>query len=450
MSFLEGQKLIKQKKFGKALDIFLNLEKKEKKDLRVFFYLGIIYFELNNYNKSISYYNKVLKINPNSIGTLYNLAIAKQTVGNLEDAKKIYKKLIKDNSKNIRAHYGLYMLDPDYLINDFNLKLPDKENLNLYEKGILYFLLSKKEKKNKNYQIELDYLQKYHEKIFNSNEQYNISSQFYYTEIINKYFNKIRLKEVNENFRENNFPIFIVGLPRSGSTLVETLLTSGDIQIQTFGESHVFNMSLLEEIGPKIYSKDFNSNKFEYEIDINNVKKNIIGKYSQYNYNSEKNEKFLDKSLENFFNIEIILNIFPNAKFIHTFRDPVDATISIYQSMLPDLSWTHSIENILTYIDNYRKVLKYFKYKFPSKILDVSLENLTTNTKIVSKEIFKFCDLIWSEKIFDYYKRQDLNSKTLSFTQIRSKIIKYDTKKYKNYLNLLKNYKNKYEWLDIN
>ena len=88
MDILIGEKLIKQKEFGKALNIFTKLEKKNIKDKRVFFYLGIIYFELNNIHKSIRYYDKYLKEDPNSIITLHRLAAAKQSIGELEAAKK--------------------------------------------------------------------------------------------------------------------------------------------------------------------------------------------------------------------------------------------------------------------------------------------------------------------------------------------------------------------------
>ena len=79
MNFLIGQKLVAQKEFGKALDIFLNL--KDKNDLTSF-YLGLIYFELNNLNKSIYYYNKFLKKKPNSIVALYNLAFVNKALEN--------------------------------------------------------------------------------------------------------------------------------------------------------------------------------------------------------------------------------------------------------------------------------------------------------------------------------------------------------------------------------
>ena len=79
MNISTGQKLLTRKEFGKALDLFLNLKKNNVGGIEVLFFLGLTYFELNNYNKSIYYYNKFLKKKPNSILALYNLAFVKQS-----------------------------------------------------------------------------------------------------------------------------------------------------------------------------------------------------------------------------------------------------------------------------------------------------------------------------------------------------------------------------------
>ena len=88
MSFILGQQLVRQKEFGKALNIFLNLEKKTLKDSKIYFYLGMINFELNNFDKSIFYYEKFLQNVPNSISALHNLAIVKQSTGDIDVAPR--------------------------------------------------------------------------------------------------------------------------------------------------------------------------------------------------------------------------------------------------------------------------------------------------------------------------------------------------------------------------
>ena len=183
----------------------------------------------------------------------------------------------------------------------------------------------------------------------------------------------------------------------------------------------------------------------EFSVDL---KKTLIFLKKNYeSINVLNNDIFVDKSLENFFNIDLILKIFPKAKFIHSYRDYNDSVISIHQSYLNQLSWTHSIKDILDYVDNYIKIIDYFNRKYKGKILNINLKDLTNNKKIFSRKIFDFCELEWSECVLDFYKRKNLLIKTLSNSQVRNKIFQYKDQKYQDYYYLFEEYKNKYPWL---
>ena len=453
MNFSIGQKFVAQKEFGKALEVFTNLRKKENNNDEVLFYLGLIYFELNNYDKSIYYYEKFLKKKPNSILALYNLAFVKQSIGQIESAKNIYLKLIKIDKNKIRPYYGLFTLNPKNLDDekfDIILKIKDNSRHSLFEEGIINYLLSKKEKLKNNYLEEIEYLKKSHNFIYESKKKYNVSSQFYLNEIQSKFCNKIKF--INTKFiNKEIIPIFIIGLPRSGSTLIEAILGSGLENVNSLGECHVINTSILEQIGSKIYAKDFDIKTFNFELDQRIFYESVLRKYDHFNYSNKVNNKILiDKSLENFFNIEAIIKIFPKAKFIHSFRNPYDSIISIYQSMLSELPWTHSIEDIIRYINNYLIIISHFKKKYPEAIIDINLEELTNNSENISKDIYRFCGFKWNEDALNFYKRDNLHSKTLSFAQIRNKVSKYNTKKYQPYFHLIKKYKESFNWLKHN
>jgi len=453
MDISEGINHIKKKNFVTALNFFLDLEKNSKQDLNLFFYLGIIFYELGDFKKSIYYYEKILEKNPTSINALYNLAIVKQNIGKIDSAKKIYNDLKRIDVNKIKPYYGLFTLKPEYLLEeDFESISSMKENKipSSYDLGLINFLLSKREKKNKAFENELELLKKFHSCIFHSKYEHNMSARFYYRQIINKNFDKIQFTGNSVVDERNTYsPIFIVGLPRSGSTLFESVLKSSKENILSVGECNVINGSILEQIGPKIYIKNFNIENFKFEINRDVLNKSVLNRYLQLNLNKKVNKVFIDKSLENFFNIQIILNIFPNAKFIHTFRNPVDSVISIFQSMLAELAWTHSIEDILDYVDYYYKAVSYFKKKYPQNFIDLELEKFSNAPEKLTKDIYKFCNLTWTEDSLNFYKRKDLFSKTLSYTQIRNQITKYDTRKYENYFYLLERYKSKYRWLNI-
>lgn len=452
MNFSIAENLIKQKEFSRALEIFLDMKKNNLKDDRILFYLGLLYFELNNFKKSIYYYDKYLKKKPDSLLGLYNIAFVKQSIGQIDSAKNIYQKLIELDKNKIRPYYGLFTLGPKYLTEEHYLNISNFKSLNntSFENGIIYYLLSKKEKKNNSLIKEIEFLKKSHNFIFESKKNYNNSSQFYINEILPKHFKSIEfLKNTKNEYFDNSIsPIFIIGLPRSGSTLVEAILSSSSENVLALGECHVVNISVLEQIGSKIYSKNFDINNFKFKIDLINLSKSIHRRYNQFKSSNHHKATIIDKSLENFFNIESIINIFPNAKFLHTFRNLQDSIISIYQSMLSELSWTHSIDNIVIYIDNYLKILNYYKNKYPEAIMDIDLEKLTINSNEISKKIYNFCNLSWSKNVLKFYKRDNLHSKTLSFAQIRNEVSKYNNKKYKPYYYILEDFKKNYKWLN--
>ena len=450
MDIETGKKFVRERNYLEAEKIFLNLLNKDKDLMLVNYFLGIIYFELQNYKKSKFHYESSLKFNPNSKEILINLAYLEQSYGNLEEAKDIYQKLLTLNPYYIETYYRIYLLNSDYLKEEYKslfLEITNKENITLHERALANYLLSKIEKKKDEYKSEIDYLKKSHIDIFNSKKNYNLQSNFYYQEIISKKFEKIifsNVKKKNFNF-EKSFPIFIVGLPRSGSTLVETILSDND-KIKGLGENYVINMAVLNQISGKIFANNFDKKNFELSIDCPELESFVLKKFSNL-FEFNENIRFVDKTLENFFNIDIILNLFPNAKFLHCFRNLNDAVIAIFQSLLPTLSWTHNLDDITNYIDDYLKIIKYFKKKYPDKIMDIKLENLTENNEKIGKKIFNFCNLDWSNKSLNFSKKKDLQIKTTSNVQLREKVTKYDYDKYKQYKFILNDYTKKYKWL---
>ena len=442
-----GRNLIKKREFSEALDFFLKIKDNEKDKARVYFFLGLIYSELNNYKKSIENYEKCLELKPNSVQAIFNLAVEKQNIGKIHEAKSLYLKILDIDKKNIRIYFALYSLDPNFINTDyykFVEGIEQNNKLDKYEKSLIYFLKSKKEKLIKNKKKEIKYLEEFHKYCFDQNKQTNEQSQFYYTNIINLLYDKISFKNFKKTNLKNLNPIFIIGLPRSGSTLIESLITSSNQNIPSVGESNFFNICMLNQIDKSLLVKKKRINNLI--IDIEKSHEFILNKYNSLGVLN--NRRFIDKSLENFFNVKLILQIFPNAKFIHSYRNYNDSVISIYQSYLDQLSWTHSIEDILDYVNQYIKIINYINKNYKNNLINIDLKKLTENQELFSKKIFEFCNLEWSDKILNFYKRKDLFIKTLSSSQIRNKIFRYDENKYKSYYYLLDNYKTKYSWIN--
>jgi len=447
-----GKKFIQEKKFDQALSFFLNELEKGNKSIRLYFFLGFIYFELNQIENSINYYKLALKIEPNSLEIILSLGNANYVLGNFLSAKNLYLKAIKLNPYNPRGYYGLYLIKPQYLTSSYipNLIKIKKRSINLNDNYLVEYLLSKIAKQKNDYDTELKHLKNYQNDCFKSRNDHNLQGLFYYNKIISQHFNKIKFnKNISDNMELKNIsPIFIIGLPRSGSTLVESILSAAKSDIISLGETSIFNTSIINQIKNQIFQKNFKLEKYTLNINLSELKANITNRYKNYLPKNKGKIFFIDKSLENFFNIESILNIFPNAKFINTKRNYNDSAIAIYQAMLPDLPWTHSISDILKYIDNYIKIISFYEKNYSNQVLTIDLEKLTNNQEFYTKKIFEFCNLSWTPEILKFYIKKNLIVKTLSNTQIRGQITPYNQKKYKFYETLLKNYRSKYDWLN--
>ncbi len=470
--------LIEEKKFfvaEKVLKDFVESSKNLKLDIKIFYNLYLASDGQKNFKNAKKYLEKCLKINNknyivlNNLANVYfreknfykaeklylqsfefkndyllvivNLAIFYQNLGRLEESKKFYLKAIEISPKRISIFYNLSRVDNNFIDEEKIKYLKDlikNEKQELSEISYGYFLLAENERKKKNYKLEIEYLQKANKYSFDSKKKANNQTLNYWKNIITKKYNKFQyIPNDKKNIFENFKPIFIIGLPRSGSTVVEALISSANKNIFTFGEASIFN---------GIIAKDFSDEK--NRIELKSVHNKILKIFENINFDFN-NKNFIDKSLENFFYVDVILNIFPQAKFINTVRNIDDNIFAIFKQSLSKISWTHSIDDILEYIDNYFTIINYFIKKNPDKIFTIHLEELTNNPEDISKKLYSFCNLEWSNEVLNFYTRKDLLISTASNIQIRDNIKKYDNKKYKPYKNLLKSFYKNYDWLDL-
>ena len=287
MSYELGKLLIKKKQYNQAFSIFKNILKEKPNDLRANFQIGKINYELNDLNQSIFYFKKCNQMQANTPSILFNLALALQGIGKINEAKKQYLKLISINPKDIKSYYGLFVLDITNINSTLYKKLQcliSNDKISLFEKSLINFIFSKIEKKNGNLDNEINFLKISHQQCYNSNSKFNNQSDFYYKNVIANFFNKIKFKEnfkEVENFNKNTH-IFIIGLPRSGSTLVETILSHNSKSIVSVGEFHGINTSILDQISKSIFSQNFKYKDYQLVIDRKVFQNSLIEKYCNF------------------------------------------------------------------------------------------------------------------------------------------------------------------------
>ena len=232
-------------------------------------------------------------------------------------------------------------------------------------------------------------------------------------------------------------PIFIIGVPRCGSTVVEKVIASGKKSLPIGEECGVISATTGELI----------INEKSLKLNLNNLKNEINEKYKKLNLiNSESNNVFTDKTLENFFFLPLIKKIYPEAKIINCRRDPLSNIVSILKNNLSEVPWAHHLDNIFTYLDIYYKKIDFYKIKYPNFIYDLNIENFQNSPEKEAKKLIKFCGLSWDKKCLKFYKKANLISFTSSHRQIRKSIHKASVDRQLPYRNLLYKYGKKYDW----
>jgi hypothetical protein len=229
-------------------------------------------------------------------------------------------------------------------------------------------------------------------------------------------------------------PIFIVGMPRSGTSLLEQIISSHN---KVFGAGE---LEYMRDIISPIFENYITSNKKKIQKDdLLLIRQKYLDSLSSLNINENI---IIDKMPLNFRLIGFIFASFPEAKIIHIKRDAIATCWSNYKHYFPKGNgFTHSYNDLVEYYSLYIELMDYWHKLFPNKIYDISYEKLTKNQIQETKNLLKYCDLKWDENCLNFHhnKRPVL---TASSSQVRQNIYQGSSdiwKKYESYIEPLVN-----------
>ena len=234
-----------------------------------------------NFVNAEKYYLKSISLNKNLISTYFNLASLYEDKGELDLAKKNYLKVIEIDDKNYAAFFNLQRLEENLITKEIIKRIDEdlRINQNSTNKNIAYghFIMAKNYRKKNEIKKELIELSKGHKFFFDSDPINKHAVDYWLVKIP---------KMVNKNFQFQNSttyktksiniePIFIFGIPRSGTTLVETIITSGADKIYNAGENFILQKALQKSQ----LNKKLKESKETIKIDVSFLKRNIINSY---------------------------------------------------------------------------------------------------------------------------------------------------------------------------
>lgn len=389
--------------------------------------LGNSFKGLGEVNEAIISYKKAISYNDKSYNAYFNLALVYTSMGKIDESIKFFEKTISIKPNYTEAHRLLSLLKK-YKINDPHLDklnfLYQDKNLNLLEKSHISFALAKYYEDTGNFERSFNFYVEGNgsrKKVLNYNIQ-NDAKVFDQIKITYDSYKHLKLYE-----EVDTSPIFVLGLPRSGTTLIEQILSS-HTKIYGAGE-----LPFIGNFGHLIATNSHNSN-------LENLK-NFKVNYTHRLREISNNYKYItDKMPNNFLYIGLINTVFPKSKIIHVFRNKAATCWSIYKHYFTsnNLGYCYDLKDIVDYYRLYEDLMKFWSKEINENIiLNLDYDRLTNNQHDEIKRLIKFLDLEWEDNCL----KPELNKRiidTASQLQIRKGIYQNSSSewmKYKPFLN---------------
>ena len=215
-------------------------------------------------------------------------------------------------------------------------------------------------------------------------------------------------------------PIFILGMPRSGTTLAEQIVAS---------HSNVFGAGELEFLDQAI-----SNSRWRVEKDRQQVFSSVRAFYNQQISEVSDASIITDKMPLNFRWIGFIANALPDAKIVHLKRDSAAVCWSIFKTYFgaTGLGFAFDIQDIAKYYRLYEDLMDFWHQKYPGKIYDLNYEKLTENQNAETRKLFDYLDLGWEDNVLDFYKNKRI-VRTASNIQVRREMYKGSSLEWKTY-----------------
>ena len=414
----------------KAYELYqrINITELDYRDLLLEYANCLVH--INQIDKADAIYESILKKEEDNITACNGKAMIYRLTGKFESAEMIYRDVIKRDKLNYIAYYGLSQCkkfidkDKDKDVYEQLEKYLDKKSnsLALFSLGKIYNDLE-------NYKKAASYYKKANQ-VKNKKINFDKTAHENRIESIIRIFSTQFKEDVKSYGNSSDLPIFILGAPRSGTTLVEQIISS---------HPKVFGAGELDYIKQIAYEKDIAQNDRqnfpEKVLTLTNIKRDAeiyLDKISKLS--SDRNIiRITDKMPVNFMYLGYILSMFPNAKIIHLKRHPIDTCLSIYfQNFNTEHKYSFNLSNLVFWYRKYHDLMIYWKNLYGDKILSINYNDVVDNYEKTAKSMIEYCCLEWDESCLTHYKSSRIIH-TSSQWQARQPIYKTSKERWRNY-----------------
>lgn len=401
-----------------TIAILKSLEERSPGDHELLQHLAEMYLQCGQYAEAAGCYKRAVAMQPSNPDYIYNLAASRTAFGELQEAESLYNRVIELNP----GDYGAWL-------NRSSLRTQTPENNHVeqlkYVKAHLQkddpghiqicYSLAKELEDLAQYPDSFSYLQEgSHRRRLGM--QYDVSEEEKAMSAIAQHFDGEMLATAAPSPAAGR-PIFILGLPRSGTTLVDRI-TSSHSRVGSLGEHNTLPILLMKIAGlvPGEPVDRIGLIKKSASLDFADIGRRYCRSIAGFGNSAEH---LIDKSPLNFLYLGLIHRAMPDARIIHMRRNPMDTCYAIYKTLFrAGYPFSYSLQETGRYYLAYRSLMDHWRSVIPDAFIDVDYESLIADQEGQTRRILDYLGLEWEENCMDFHK-QSGPAATASAAQVR-------------------------------
>lgn len=394
--------------------------------------LARIMVRLGLNEKALTLYSRAIELDPRSPGDYYNLATVQRSMGDIGGSEDNLNKCIELNPRDSDAYYLRSIL---------RSQTPDDNHIDELKGLAAKGAGSPKDAVNTNYALakELEDVARYDESfsaletaagVRRKHINYRLEGDLLTIEAIKSTFIS-ELFEKRTAGSDNSEPIFILGMPRTGTTLVERILGS-HTSIFSAGELNNFAHCLMAQVGELAGKKPSRDElvSLTATLDFEELGERYIASTRSLVGHTAH---FIDKLPINFLYVGLINLALPNAKIINLQRNPMDTCYAVYKSLFEyGYPFSYALEELGRYYVAYDQLMTHWNTVLPGVVLTVHYEDVVADIESEAKNLIDYCGLDWQEQCLRFYENKQAST-TASATQIRQPVYNSSVGKWRRY-----------------
>jgi len=390
---------------------------------------GTVLDHLTRYDEALISYNQAIALRPDYAPSYYYRGNSLVSKGDMVAAEQMFRKAIALKPNDVLPLYSLVHIakyqDEDIIhIN----KLLDQPEISPQDKAYLYFALGKIHDDCGRYDQAFEAYRQANE-ICNRDVSYSAKGVMAMTSAIIGVFNKEFLAQPYGS--DSRSPIFIVGMPRSGTTLMASIL-SNHSQIAMAGELP----TILEDA---LHLAEWTNSTMPYPFAAKHVTpelaSTLVDDYEKrLRRDCEDSVPYvIDKHPLNFRHLGFISILFPSARIIHCMRHPLDTILSNYFQRFPQsYEYAFDLENISHFYGEYDRLMQHWRQVLPGNMIEVRYEEMVMDTEAAARKTLDFLGLAWEDGCLAPHKNK-YAVETASKWQVRQPIYSQSMERWRHY-----------------